>query len=379
MATEMRVELQNSRGKLFINERECLNIIVAGSKPGLEVSLEPAVEQIPAGVRFSELVAKLSPLFGFGAIEFADARGLDVWRPHQVDVDAICLFYGMRESGGSPCLTQYENYPTSVDFSVFVHPSVSAGEMRRRAEIICLKHGVRVADFKEYQDSYEHRWSISGVWTEEGALREVLHAADELGLAARTPSWPASFVSSEILHAVRHGLVDVLAGELQEGECFDAKEFLDLTENSAKVEFAKDVAQFANSADGGLLLIGVKTRKMEGGVEVFAKLAPLDKNPRLSGSPAKLAQAARDVVDRYIYPPVSGISVEVIRLRDGEMISVYIPPQALQLKPFIVHGETVSGKHFGEFFSIPVRRGDSNLPVTPKEIHRLLAGRILDS
>ncbi|MFF3276343.1 helix-turn-helix domain-containing protein [Streptomyces chrestomyceticus] len=371
---DMRAELQNSHGKFFINEMECLNIFAAGSKPNLEVSLEPAVEQIPVGVKFSEIIATLGPIFDFQSTEFADVRELGSWRPP--DVDAICLFFGMRDSGGNPCLTQYEDYPTSVDFSIIVHPSVAEAEMRRRAEIICLKHGIRVADFDEHQDSYEHRWNISGVWTEEGILREVLDTADELGLAARTPSWPASFTPAEVLHAVRHGLIDILKGELREGECFDAKEFLDLSQNSAKVEFAKDVAQFANSTDGGLLLVGARTKKLEGGEEVFSKLAPLNKNPRLTGSPAKLAQAARDVADRYIYPAVSGISIEVIRFRDEEVLIVYIPPQASQLKPFIVHGETVSGKHFGEFFSIPMRRGDSNLPVTPKELHRLLSGRL---
>ncbi|WP_405743455.1 ATP-binding protein [Streptomyces sp. NBC_01525] len=377
MAMEMRVELQNYRGKLFINESEFLDIIAAGSKPGLEVSLKPTGEQIPVGTRFSDLIAAIGPAFEFQAAEFVDVRGLDAWRP--LHADAICLFFGLRKSGGNPCLTQYENYPTSVDFIVVVHPSVGEGEMRRRTEIICLKYGIRVVDFSEHEDSYSHHWNILGVWIEEGTLREVMDAADELGLAARTPSWPASFTPAEILHAVRHDLIEILTGELREGDCFDAKESLDLSENSAKVEFAKDVAQFANSADGGILLIGVKTRKLEGGVEVFAKLAPLDKNPRLSTSPAKLAQAARDVADRSIYPAVSGLSIDLIRLRDGELISVYIPPQASQLKPFIVHGETVSGKHFGEFFSIPMRRGDSNLPVSPKELHRLLSGRLWGS
>ncbi|MGV9707306.1 RNA-binding domain-containing protein [Streptomyces sp. NPDC003483] len=377
MTMEMRVELQGHRGKLFINERECLKITVAGGKSDLEVTLEPTVEQLPAGLKFSELIAAIGPTFEFRATEFSDVRGLGPWRPQ--NVNNIWIFFGMRDSGGSPYLTQYENYPTSVDFSVVVHPSLDEGEMRRRAEIICLKHGIRVAGFEEQKSGYAHHWNISGVWIEEGTLREALDAADELGLASRTPSWPASFTAAEILHAVQHGLTDILAGELREGDCFDAKEFLDLSVNSAKVEFAKDVAQFANSANGGLLLVGVKTRKLEGGIEVLTKLAPLDKNPRLSGSPAKLAQAARDVADRYIYPAVAGISIEVIRLREGEVISVYIPPQASQLKPFIVHGETVSGKHFGEFFSIPMRRGDSNLPVSPKELHRLLSGRLWGS
>ncbi|MER8113882.1 ATP-binding protein [Streptomyces sp. NPDC094031] len=377
MPMEMRVELRGNRGRLFVDEKEFLKIIVAGAKPGLEVTLESLNEEMPAGLKFSELVSTVGPLFEFHAAEFADVRGVDSWRPREID--AIWIFFGMRDSGGSPCLTQYEGYPTSIDFNVVVHPSVDEGEMKRRAELICLKHGVRVIDLKEHQDSYAHVWYISGVWIEEGTLQGALNAADELGLAARTPSWPTSFSAAEVLHAIRHGLTDILAGELREGEFFDAKEFMDLNANSAKVEFAKDVAQFANSADGGLILVGAKTKKLDGGVEVFAKLAPLDKNPRLSGSPAKLAQAARDVADRYIYPAVSGISIEMIRLREGEVVSVYVPPQASQLKPFIVHGETVSGKHFGEFFSIPMRRGDSNLPVSPKELHRLLSGRLWDS
>ncbi|MFF0111419.1 AlbA family DNA-binding domain-containing protein [Streptomyces prasinus] len=143
---------------------------------------------------------------------------------------------------------------------------------------------------------------------------------------------------------------------------------------AGKIEFAKDVAQFAN-ASGGILVVGATNKKKPGGVEVLDKLHALDKDPGITSLPAFM-QSARDTIDAHTYPHIEGVEVSSSTTRKGEVMYVYVPSQLPKRKPFIVSGENVGGVYRNTFFSIPQRRRDGNLSTSPKEIHHLLAGKM---
>lgn len=60
----------------------------------------------------------------------------------------------------------------------------------------------------------------------------------------------------------------------------------------------------------------------------------------------------------------------------GVLLVLEVPSQASELKPFIVEGSVVEGEDLGNSFLIPQRRGDGINPISGREIHGLLAGRM---
>lgn len=227
------------------------------------------------------------------------------------------------------------------------------------------------------QDERDPRWVVGAEWVEEGTITDIRHMTGQVTLAAQIPDWTSVVSLDGAVTALRNGYIASFAGILAENDWFDAKELVDFSSQSGKIEFVKDVVQFANSNKGGLLLIGAKTELKPGGVEVFKKIAPLDKNPRVTSTVAKLAQQARSLIDSHSYPAVEGLEISTARSAGGEVLYVHVPPQRGRLKPFLVSGEVLGEKFYGEFFTIPRRRGDGNLPISPRELHSLIAGKLL--
>lgn len=135
-----------------------------------------------------------------------------------------------------------------------------------------------------------------------------------------------------------------------------------------KVELAQDVSSFANAELGGLLLIGIESREIDGR-DTLHKLTPLSPNPKRLGQ-------YRDVINARIHPPIDDLRLDVIPLGHKEILYVLIPPQRDERKPFMVFGGILDGKVEGKMFSIVRRRGDRTVGVDPRELHAMLvAGR----
>jgi hypothetical protein len=89
---------------------------------------------------------------------------------------------------------------------------------------------------------------------------------------------------------------------------------------------ALDVCAFANSVQGGLVVLGLE----EGDGRVTAVLpATGDGTARIEHSLARL-----------VFPAVEGVEVEVV---GGGLVLVLVPPQEQVLKPFLVSGTVVDG------------------------------------
>ncbi|MEU2978099.1 hypothetical protein ABZ678_14090 [Streptomyces hirsutus] len=266
--------------------------------------------------------------------------------------------------------------PPTVTFSIPFAQAVPESEVRQRSERILLRHGMKLLSMEEYDEYKFHTWSIQATCIKDQRLSDAKDCAQLLTTAAHSIVWPDELSRAETLRLIRLGQVETLLGWLTENEWFDAKESVVLDARGT-VEFAKDLAQFANGSAGGLLLIGAKTSKDEGGVETLSKLCPLDKNPKSPQPVARLAQSLRDIATSHIYPLPEGLQIEVVDTSKGQVICAHTPKQAKNVKPFIVTGEAVFGKIKNTFFSIPVRTHDGNAPVSSREIYALLAGRMI--
>lgn len=172
---------------------------------------------------------------------------------------------------------------------------------------------------------------------------------------------------------VRGGGAHLLVGQ-EEGNWLDAKvEEYDLAGPRERISLAQAVARFANAEDGGLIVFGVRAKKIPGG-EVIRGVKGVV--PRYNDSRARYL----NVLNHHLYPPLYGVRIDVIPTNDGRfLIVVDIPPQPEELKPFLVHGAiTTGGDTEGAFISIVRRRGEGSIPITAPMIHAsIAAGRAL--
>ncbi|SNT58781.1 Putative DNA-binding domain-containing protein [Streptosporangium subroseum] len=135
-------------------------------------------------------------------------------------------------------------------------------------------------------------------------------------------------------------------------------------------ELAEDVARFANSEHGGLLLIGMRSKKIDG-QDLIINISPI---------PISAERISRyyQTIDSRVHPPISNLQFESILSDTGEVLCILVPPQLEESKPFLVQGAFFDGKYQKGLISIVRRRDEHSIPVTAREIHAMLAaGRAL--
>jgi len=170
---------------------------------------------------------------------------------------------------------------------------------------------------------------------------------------------------------VRGGHARVLIGQY-EGHWLDVKsQHYDLATNHGEISLAQSVARFCNSEAGGLVVIGMTTKKIPGGEEIRS-INPLPRDDRM-------VRRYQQTLEKRVFPPPDNLSVESIFVGIDKMLMLIdVPPQPEELKPFLVHGAIVEGRIEGAFISIVRRRGESSIPITAPMIHSTLAaGRAL--
>jgi hypothetical protein len=160
--------------------------------------------------------------------------------------------------------------------------------------------------------------------------------------------------------------------DYQESEWLECKsvayELRNIHESLWKHELAEDVAQFANSEAGGLLVVGYRTAK-KSGIDTIVKITPVP------ASDTRL-QIYRDVLRQRIHPPLSRVLIDSFPCNKGEMVCIFIPPQKSENQPYLVAGSVVQGRYIKSGISIVRRQGDASIPITAAEIHStIIAGR----
>jgi hypothetical protein len=172
------------------------------------------------------------------------------------------------------------------------------------------------------------------------------------------------------LDLLRSGHAQVLIGQ-EEGAWLDVKSsHYDLRSPSGKISIAQAIARFANAEHGGIVVVGMRGKKVPGG-EVISSICPVPVNGRT-------LRSYQSAIEQHLYPPPDYLDIEVVAAEGGSLVVLHIPPQPEEYKPFLVHGAIVDGKIEGAFISIVRRRGESSIPITASGIHATLAaGRAL--
>ncbi|WP_433540905.1 AlbA family DNA-binding domain-containing protein [Streptosporangium sandarakinum] len=135
-------------------------------------------------------------------------------------------------------------------------------------------------------------------------------------------------------------------------------------------ELAEDIARFSNSEHGGLLLVGMRSKKIDG-QDLIVDISPI---------PVDGDRISRyyQTIDSRIHPPISDLQFESVPFDAGEILCIFVPPQLEESKPFLVQGAFFDGKYQKGLISIVRRRDEHSIPVTAREIHSMLAaGRAL--
>lgn len=88
----------------------------------------------------------------------------------------------------------------------------------------------------------------------------------------------------------------------EECTCLDVKAAAyNLDDVADKVELAQDVARCSNAEGGGLLIVGMRTRRVDG----TEKISALTKTRVNTRSPRRY----RDVIDNKVHPPIDGLAM----------------------------------------------------------------------
>ncbi|MEV6757307.1 ATP-binding protein [Streptomyces sp. NPDC051214] len=237
-----------------------------------------------------------------------------------------------------------------------------AAEHLRRNGLIMVKADANVDGTGACELTCRPMKEAAAQMSELFSIATYLHRST-LKVPELQPASPAS-----ALAALQDGDVWKFIG-LKENQWMEVKSQLpDISKESGKFTLAKDVAQFANSRSGGILIYGFYT-KNSGEGDAIRKVSPISFSHRSE-------EAMRAILQSHIYPPTSGLIIHATPLDHGHVVCMHIPPQSDSAKPFVVEGSGLAELGKGSVFAIPVRSGDRVTQITGRALHVLLAGKI---
>lgn len=205
--------------------------------------------------------------------------------------------------------------------------------------------------------------------TRARSLLDLFEAGSEM-VALLEAAASGALTRESVAGLIRGGQLSALIGQ-PEGHWLDVKtQHYDFSGAAGRISLAQSVSRFANAEDGGVLVVGMSTKRVPGGEEIRG-VTPLPTDPGM-------ARRYHQVLDERVFPPVDGLTVEQVAVDGGMVMLVDVPAQPEELKPFLVHGAIVDGRVEGTFTSIVRRRGEASIPLTAPMIHaQLAAGRAL--
>ncbi len=345
--------------------------------------------QWPAGSDYEAVAADVEDLRILTCIDALEAhaaehekvigRGKPVKVELSIELDRDKLF-PWESNVFSIGIYQHDDEPYRADFSINTAIGVQPHALREAILAAISGTGFELYYIEatgEERPTFEedgwHRWTC-----QVSAFPEHARFSDLFALRDRISQ--AVFLMQDVvstpylaLRMVQLGQAQALLGA-RESEWLECKsaayELKSVHEMLWKHELAEDVAQFANTEVGGLLLIGFRTKR-KSGVDTIEKITPVP------ASDAR-AQTYRDVLRQRIHPPISRLLIEAYPWEAGQIICIYVPPQATENYPYLVAGSTINGRYIKAGITIVRREGDASIPITAQEIHATLAaGRAL--
>ena len=174
-----------------------------------------------------------------------------------------------------------------------------------------------------------------------------------------------------VVDLILGGRADLLIGHA-EGPWLDVKsQHYDVKVARGRIALAQAVARFCNAEEGGVVVVGMDTKRVPGG-EIIRSLKPVAVD---NATPRRYRQA----LESSLVPFPTGLRIETVAAAAGTgLVVVYVPRQGEELKPFLVHGAIIGDRVEGAFISIVRRSGEDSIPITAQQIHSTLAaGRAL--
>ncbi|MGW4532344.1 hypothetical protein ACWEOI_15465 [Nocardia sp. NPDC004340] len=197
----------------------------------------------------------------------------------------------------------------------------------------------------------------------DSTLEELVYAACLLRDVVMAS--PVFASSEELFACLERGDVDSLIG-VAESSVLDAKRTHYAKRENGHLELAIDVASFTNSGQGGVLAIGIRTVKDVLGRDILAEVGGCDID---RGAEARYRKA----IDTLVFPGVEGLRMCRTASALGEVFGIFVPRQDPAKLPFIVlGGDKRDAKHSSVVFQVPVRTGESNLPMRVEAVHSAL-------
>lgn len=268
----------------------------------------------------------------------------------------------------------------SSEFAVVVHApmvdgSIDDPQLSRLISSFLHQRGCKLKN-AEGEGSGSHGWwhvrfwvrtrgrTLAGAYAIGSDLDSFLGALNGLGLTMDGAA-----------ELIRAGKADVLVG-LPESPWLEAKMAgYSLKDLGEKIKLARAVTGFANAEQGGLLVLGLRTRKSPDG-DVISQVTPIP-------SANLRVRQYRRAIDQLVHPPIDHLQIERIATDSSRaLLLITVPRQPERLKPFLVHGALIGETTEGAFISIVRRRGEDSIPITPEAIHTMIvAGRsiLIDS
>ncbi|GAA4505050.1 AlbA family DNA-binding domain-containing protein [Nonomuraea ferruginea] len=248
-----------------------------------------------------------------------------------------------------------------------------------RLSSLLRKHGFQLIDLTGVEDERSitnpdtlvKEWEISArVIDTRLTVLELTERRKALALASLFPRHRLSdpFI---ILQMIKMGGAENLIGEAESAILEVKSSPYEMKQDKQwQCELAEDVARFANSENGGLLILGIQTKKVDG-QDRLEKIVPIPRD-------ASRCVRYHQILDSRIHPPISDIDIGAIDHDRGEIAFILVPPQPETAKPFLVQGAYLDGRFQKGVISIVRRREEHSIPITAREIHAMLAaGRAL--
>ncbi|MCA2219528.1 AlbA family DNA-binding domain-containing protein [Jidongwangia harbinensis] len=182
-------------------------------------------------------------------------------------------------------------------------------------------------------------------------------------LTARSMSPTTPFGAYSLVLA---GMQEALLGQAESVWLEVKSKGYGLTNDRQKHELACDVAAFANTEKGGLIVIGLATRKDGARQDLIGEApgcAPGDLN----------TEQYVEAIKNRIVPPIEGLDIRVSESRARHFLAIYVPPQPRYLQPFLVKGGVVVNERWtSAAFTITNRVGSDKWAMSAEAVHSLL-------
>lgn len=174
----------------------------------------------------------------------------------------------------------------------------------------------------------------------------------------------------DVFDALRSGRPAMLVGQAETSWMEVKQSPYCLDDQRQKLELAKDVAAFANASSGGLIVVGLQTRQVEGQDVIHrVRLFDLDEID---------IHRYRQILNQYVFPPLVDIEIQAVSVHGRRgYLYIRVPTQPSEAKPVLVIGALVGDRVSGHYLTVPFRQDDVVQFRNPAALHSLLiAGRV---